>query len=73
MTSLGSTFCTHLEQAPVYYTTAKIFGYQAYYPSILYGTAEYLYQLAMTYRVKEALKVEVDYVFIAFSHCLLRS
>ena len=27
----------------------------------------------MTYRIKEAFKVEIDYVFIAFIHYLLRS
>lgn len=42
-------------------------------PSIFYAAAEYFYQLAMTYRVKEAFKVKVDYVFIAFIYCLLRS
>ena len=46
--------------------------YQTYYPSILYGTAEYFYQLAMTYRIEKAFKVEVDYIYITFTHYLLR-
>ena len=73
-TALGSTFRTHLKQASVYYATAEIFVYQAYYPSVFYGSAEYFYQPAMTYRIKEAFNVKVDYIFIACTYifCALR-
>lgn len=73
MTTLGSTFPTCFEQASVQYTTAKIFVYQTHTPSTLYSAAEYFYQLAMAYCIKETLKVEVNYISVALIHYLLRS
>lgn len=64
---------TCLEQSTVDYTAAETIAYQANYPSVLYRAAEYFYQLAVTYSVKEALKAEVDYILVAAVHYLLRS
>lgn len=57
---LESYFSTHLKKSPVHYTNVKILKYQTYYLSIIYGATEYFYLFAMTYRIKEAFKVEVN-------------
>lgn len=45
--------------------------YQTHNPSILYSVAEYFYQFAMAYSIKETLKVEVNYISVALIHYLL--
>ncbi|EJW91228.1 hypothetical protein EVA_20665, partial [gut metagenome] len=40
----------------------KIFVCKTHHPAILDSVAKYLYELAMTYSIKEAFQVEVNYI-----------
>ena len=69
-----------MPKAFVYDSASKIFVYVADYPTVLDGTAEYLYEFAVAHRVEEAFQVEVDYIAVAviyyslyFSDCVQTS
>ena len=51
-----------MPQSSVYDSASKIFVYKADYPAVLDGAAEYLYEFAVAHGVKEAFKVEVNYM-----------
>lgn len=60
-----------MPQSFVYDSAPKIFVYEADYPAVLDGAAEYLYEFAVAHCVEEAFEVKVNYVFVAFIDYLL--
>ena len=57
----------------IHYRTSKVFVYKTDHPSVLYGSAEYFYETTMIHRVEEALKVKINYIFVAFVNYFLCS
>ena len=66
-----SLFFCHSRESVVYDSAWKVFVYKTDYPAVLDGVAEYLYEFAVTHGVKEAFKVKVNYIFVAFIDYLL--
>ena len=71
-TTLRCSFLAAHEQAVYHYATPKIFVYKRDNPHVLDCLEENFYELAMADRIKEAIKIQVDYVLVAVRNYGLR-
>ena len=71
-TTLRRALLAHLKHPFVHHTTAKILVDKTDYTAVFYRATEYLHELAVTYRVEEALKVKVYHIMVPLADYLPR-